>query len=256
MTIGDIATKARAITHSDSVSYTDANLLIDINIWYQKVASMILESQDDTDFDDARDTTYPIATTPMVANQRDYPIGVAQRMLKVKRVDTTYDGTNWFRANSIDTGVIGWGISYDQTSQIDPTLDQNFSAVSPMYDIAYNSIWLFPMPVTANVTAGGTIRMEWERNVVPFTGAELTTGTAIPGFDAPFQPILAWGAAFEFASANNLPQLQMIAQQCADYESRLRIAYSRKELDTIMMLAPAQSYGDMGNQWGFGNGYN
>jgi hypothetical protein len=59
MTLGQIATKARLLTNTDTSQYTDANLLVDINLWLQKlVATMIYESQDESDFDDARRTTY------------------------------------------------------------------------------------------------------------------------------------------------------------------------------------------------------
>src|SRR5690242_14990074 len=104
MTLGDLAVKARSLTQTDTTSYTDANLLIDFNIWYQKVADMIFSSQDDSDFDDQRQgvggssrstANYPIQTTPMIANQRDYSFGVSEKMLKYKRVDVTWDGVNY-----------------------------------------------------------------------------------------------------------------------------------------------------------------
>src|SRR5579872_319914 len=69
-----------------------------INTWYHKVVTMILEAQDDWDFDDLNNTDYPVATTPLVANQRDYTFPASLKILKIKRVDISYDSTNWFRA--------------------------------------------------------------------------------------------------------------------------------------------------------------
>lgn len=247
MTLGDVATKARAITNTDTSSYTDALLLIDINIWYQKIVSMIFESQDDTDFDDARRTDYPIQTTPMVANQRDYQMAVSEAVLKIKRVDMTYDGSHWYRAQAMDSGQYGFGVGFDQATSTDTVFDQHFIQQAPVFDVSYNSIFIAPMPLAADVANGGTIRVEWERNVIPFTTSDytsvLTDSTVVPGFDAPFQPMLAAGAAFEYATTRQLPQLTQLQQQLQDWEVRLRQAYSRKDLDTRLQFKPSyQSY--------------
>lgn len=241
-TLGDVATKARALTHTDTGSYTDANLLIDINLWYQKVADMIFQSQDDSDFDDQRATNYPVQTTPLIANQRDYTMPVSERMLKLKRVDVCYDGTNSYRAEPLDTGAWPYGIKFSQGSPTDTNFDQNFVKELPRYDVAYNSIWVTPMPVAADVSAGGFIRAEWFRGVTPFTTADytsvITDSTVIPGFDLTFHMILAYGAAWEKAVAENLPQLPMIQQQLQDWEMRIRQAYGKKDLDTRLTLTP------------------
>lgn len=246
MTLGDVANKARALTHSDTSSYTAANLLIDINIWYQKVVSMIFESQDDTDFDDQRNTNYPIVTTAMVALQRDYTMPVSDQVLKIKRVDVTYDGTTWFRATPFDDGVPQWGMG-NPTNE-----DTNMIKQAPQYDIKYNSLFIYPLAQASDVSSGATIRVEWERNITPFTAADYSVdpndSTVILGFDAPFHPIVAYGAAYEFANANNLPQLANIKTDLFDWEARIRQAYGRKELDTQLALRPGyDSYGDYGS---------
>lgn len=242
MTLGEVATLARFLTGTDTTAYTDAQLLIAINVWYQKVADMIFASQDNSDFDDQRATNYPVQTTPMVANQRDYTISVSERMLKLKRVDISYDGTNFYRAEPLDTGTLEEGIRFNNSSSIDTKLDSNFNRANPRYDYSYNSIWVFPMPVAADVSAGGLIRVEWERGVLPFTTSDytsvLTDSTVVPGFDAPFHPILAYGSAWEYAVARQLPQLEQIQAQLADWEMRIRQAYGRKDLDMRMTMQP------------------
>lgn len=249
MTLGDVATKARSLTNSDITSYTDANLLIDINIWYQKVVDMIFASQDDSDFDDARNTNYPVQTTPMIANQRDYTMPVSEKVLKIKRVDITYDGVHWYRANPMDTGSFPYGIGFTQASSTDSIFDSNFIRENPTYDISYGALWIAPMPIASDVTNGGKIRVEWERNVNVFTSADytsvLTDSTVVPGFDAPFHPILAYGAAFDFATSRQLPQLAQITTGLQDWEARLRAAYGRKDLDMRLNLQPFynDSYG-------------
>ena len=241
MTLGDIATKARAITNTDTTSYTDANLLIDLNIWYQKVVSMILESQDESDFDDARNTDYAIVTTPLVASQRDYSIPVSEKVLKVKRIDISYDGVNYYRAEPIDSGTIEYG---DGNATL---IDQNFSKTQPRYDIKNNAIFIYPLPSAADVAASGVIRAEWTRNVTPFTTSDytsvLTDSTVVPGYDDPFHPMLAWGAAYEKAVAATLPQLPLIQNTLQDYEVRLRQHYGKKQLDRRLAFTPFYSVG-------------
>lgn len=248
MTLGEINTKVFALTHTDIGSYADANMLIDINLSYQKTVSMIFESQDDTNFDDLRNTTYPIKTVPLAAGQRDYSIPVSEQVLKIKRVDVSYDGTNFYRATPFDNGVPTWGFG-NATNE-----DANMIKQAPRYSTQYNSLFLYPLPqATDAIGTGAVMRVEWERAMIPFSqtadynGSTMSTSTSIPGFDLPFHPILAYGAAYEFANANNLPQLQNIKQDLLDWETRIRIAYGKKDLDTLYSLRPAyDSYGDYG----------
>lgn len=231
---------------------------------------MIWESQDDQNFDDRRQTNYPTATRLLVAGQRDYAFattswtllgkegaaGTASQALlplKIKRVDVTYDGSTWFRATPFDDGVPAWGLG-NTTRE-----DANFIQAAPAYSVGYNSINIWPLATAANVSSGAMIRVEQERNVIVFTTADYTTdpsdSTVVLGFDAPFHPIVAYGAGYEFANANNLPQLANIKQDLQDWEVRLRQAYGRKDLDTIMALLPGyDNYGDYGS-WGGGAFY-
>lgn len=242
MTLGDIATKARFLTNTDTTSYPDANLLIDINIWYHKVVSMILESQDESDFDDSRRTNYPIQTTPMVANQRDYTMPVNEKVLKIKRVDVSWNGgTNWYRAEPIDSGTIQAGIGFDSATAVDAELDQQFIQIAPRYDIAYNAVWIYPMPTATDVANGAIIRTEWERQIQVFTTADytsvITDSTVVPGFDDPWHQMLSYGAAYEYAQTKQLPMQAQIAQKLQEDEIRLRAAYSHKQLDRRYALA-------------------
>lgn len=229
MTLGDIATYARSLANADTTSWTDANLLIAINVAYQKVVSMILESVDESDFDDARKTDYPIKTTPLAANQRDYSIPVSEKVLKIKRVDITYDGTNWYKSEPIDDGAVTYDMGANQA-----ITDQNFVQVAPRHDIKYNSIWLYPAPTSTT----GSLRIEWERQISEFTSGELTTGTVVPGFDDPFHPMISYIAAYDYAMYRQLPQLEQLQTSMQDWEIRLRQHYGRKELDRRMSLSP------------------
>lgn len=243
MTLGDIATKARALTGTDSNSYTDANLLIDINLWLQKIVGMIFDSQDESDWDDQRNSTYPIKTTPMVANQRDYRIPVSEKVLKIKDVTAYYDGVNGYRATPVDITDYQIGNTTSSSTAQSTVVDANFPTTAPAYDYKFNSIWLYPLPTTSNVSAGGYILIEWFRQATEFTSGELTAGTVVPGFDDTFHAMLAYGPAYEYAESKQLPQAKQIGAVLSDYEARLRKQYSVKQGDRkYQLLQEYQSY--------------
>ena len=94
-----------------------------INNAYQKLVTTIFEAQDDWDWDDTGTTdgssptqsTYPIATTSLVAGQRDYTFPISLNMMKDLRVDISYDGTNYYRAQPIDSREINIGLGMTQS---------------------------------------------------------------------------------------------------------------------------------------------
>ena len=236
MTIGDISTKITQLTGASTDEYTNAQRLIDINLWQQKIIGMIFDSQDESDYDDPRHGDYPRLTTPMTTN-RDYSIPVTEAVLKIRDVSVSYDGTNWYRATPIDFAGTGITDAPASATTQNTTTDAQFSKTAPRYDIKFGSLFLYPKPVQADVDAGGSIMIEWFREPKNFTSSDLTTGTEIPGFDNTFHPMLAYGPAYEWCSARSLPQTERIYRELADYEMRLRKQYSSKQLDRQYQLS-------------------
>lgn len=235
MTLSEINTKISQITGATATTdgYPTATRLIDINSWQHKVVStMIYGSQDESDFDDQRNTTYPEKTTPLVAGQRDYSIPVSEKVVAIKRVDVSWDGgTTWYRAEPIDSNEIPYGIGRNSDTAAQNTLDGNFEKTSPKYDTKANAIFLYPRPTQADEDAGALVRVQWQREITEFTSAELTTGTVVPGFDSAFHPMLYLGPSLEYCMANNLPQTKNIASMLQDLEARLVRVYGSKQKD-------------------------
>ena len=245
MTLSEINSKITQLTGADTTSsgYATANRLIDINLWQHKVLTMILNSQDESDFDDQRNSTYPFKYLSLVAGQRDYSIPVSEKVVAIKRVDITYDGVNWFKAEPIDSGEILGGIPLSTETEAELALDNNFSKTAPRYDSKYNSIFIYPRATQAEVDAGAQMKVEWVREITEFSSAELTTGTAVPGFDSAFHPILAYGPSFEYCQSLNLPQTKTLFAMLQDYEGRLRKTYGEKQKDRVYQLSGQyQSY--------------
>lgn len=214
-----------------------------INSWYQKVVTMILASTNDWDWDDIgttdgstpTNTNYPIATFPLVALQRDYPLGAAAKLLKLKRVDITYDGTNWSRVTPFDSG------SFTDSSNVgfgnDTIIDaDDFSDIThPFYDIKAQSLFIYPMATSSQVSAGAKARIEFTREPSEFASSD-TTKTL--GIDAAFQPMIPIGASYEWCSINAPSIAQALMPMLTDYEARLREYYPMKDQDMVNYLAP------------------
>ncbi len=239
MTLSEINSKISQLTGADTTSngYPTANRLIDINSWYHKVAStMIYGSQDESDFDDQRNTTYPMKYV-VLTTQRDYSIPVSEKVVGIKRCDVSWDGGNtWYRAEPIDSAEIPEGMGRFTDTTAETTLDGNFEKTAPRYDSKYNAIFLYPRATTEDVANGAVMKLEWNREVTPFTSGELTTGTEVPGFDTAFHPILAYGPAFEYAVINNLPLVKSLFGVLQDYEARLQKVYGLKQRDRELTL--------------------
>lgn len=235
MTLGDINTKITSLTGTDTNNYPNPERLVDINIWYQKIGGIILDSQDESDFDDPNHGDYPIQTVALTTN-RDISIPVAEKILKMKDVTVFYDGVTGYRANPVDTADMEFGIAPASATTQNTTIDSNFARTSPRYDWKFGSLFIFPRASSADVAAGGYVIAEWFRQIKEFTLSDLTTGTVVPGFDDTFHAMLAYGPAFEYCEAKGLPQAATIYNELQVYEQRLRKQYSSKQLDRKYMF--------------------
>lgn len=195
-----------------------------INNNYHKVVTMILESMDEWDFDDANlANTGFFKTYNITANTQTVTLPLSDKILKVKRVEITYDGTNWFLASPMDVNEYGGG-----TNQTD--VNNSFSTSQPFYDIQGNYIYLYPVP-TASVNNG--LKVLVTREVDEFTTADTTQE---PGIDEPFHEMLAVGASRDYALQEGLSHAGDLNAVLQDYEARLKRYYGSKQMDRRMTL--------------------
>lgn len=157
----------------------------DINETIYELTEDIIIGCDEFDFDDPTRTDYPIATTPLVANQRDYQFDNIS-FLKLKRIDISYDGVNFYRAEPFDSATYSEGLGNDTL------VDANFSKTSPRYDPKSFGFWLYPRASATDVANGAVARIEYERAYDEYTYDDTTKE---PPIDRPFQDLIAIGAA-------------------------------------------------------------
>ncbi|MFA6712138.1 MAG: hypothetical protein WCS33_05475 [Candidatus Caldatribacteriota bacterium] len=165
----------RFLTNSNSTTYTDADVDASLNMYYHDIVNQILESMDGWDFQGE------IATANLVASQQEYVLPTD--ILKIKRIEITYDGTTWNKARFFD-------ISEDPDPTDSTTITRNFSTNDPYVDLHDNSVFLFPVP-TANVSAG--IKIWYEKEAT-----ELSSATSEPVFAEAYHKILCYGAAKDY----------------------------------------------------------
>ena len=241
MTLAEISTKISDLTGQDTTSYSAAKRAVDLTIWQGKLVSMILESADDAGYDDPRWGDFPIQATNLVAGQRRYSFGVSDAVVSYDRVDVSYDGVNWVKAEPIDTTRLPQSLGDGTSTASEDLVDSEFFATSPVYDIEGGfTIALYPRPTAST----GKIVVRCSRVAKPIAEADITTGTAVPGFDVNFHFMLAYGPAFEFASAHRLPNAPDISAVLSDGEARLRRQYGRKQPDYQMSVSSAYSLTD------------
>lgn len=226
MTLTDLNSYISFRTGVDTNVFATADRVISLNRWLQKIWSMILASMDDWQVDDPNQTSYPIVTTPLIANQRDYTLPSSLKVLKIRRVDISYDGTNYYRINPFDDSVIGSGLGNDTKT------DANFTQSSPFYDVQANGIFIYPRATSST----GTLRVEFEREPIEIAAADLSS-TNLPPLDQPFHVMLALGVVYDWASTRHLADLKTdVMQELADYENRLKVHYTQKNDDEVWIL--------------------
>lgn len=219
------------LTGASLTEYPIADRTRNINEHSRRVLTTILNAQDEWDFDDNNHTDFPILTTNLIANQQDYSLPIADEgMLKIKRVEVTYDGTNRYRANSIDINEISKAT--DAT-----TIAQEFNTTSPFFDLQYGSLFLYPIPTT-DVINGLNILID--RDISPFVVGD-TTRT--PGFDSVFHRILSYGAAYDWALARGGKNIQNLYAEYLRMMQELAEFYSSKQKDrNIILKASYENY--------------
>ena len=191
MTLSDINTIITNKTGLSTTEFTNADRAIYMNVYNNIVVSSIYLAQDSADFDDINHGDLPIVNTPLEDAQRDYGLTQAERVMGIKRVDVTYDGSTYYKAHTIDSSDLDFGLGNPADE------DNYFSKANPAIDISYGTIRLYPRADATDVAAGAELQVEWTRAPKQLTGSDITTGTVEPGFDDTFHPLLAYGVAFE-----------------------------------------------------------
>jgi len=169
--------KTRWLTNTDANSFSDAEIQGLLDEWYRLFINEIINNLDDWDF------AGEIATANVVADQQEYVF--PSDILKVKRIEITYDDTNWYNATFFDMNETNNPVGNSTD------INNDFQTTDPYVGFYDNSLWLYPIP-TSDVSAGIKI---WYTE--PIT--ELTATTE-PSFVKAYHTGLCYGVARDYWS--------------------------------------------------------
>jgi len=162
------------------------------NDWNKKGANYALLAFDGHEFDDpGYSTTLPSGTFTGTTN-RDYNLDSSYKMLKIKLVNVSYDGTTYYPATPIDSREL----LAKELAVKDPNIDTHFDKTAPKYDLIANGFKLYPKFSSAEVSAGAKVYVEFFR--APREFATSGTNDYEPGFDLQFHRLVSLGASYEY----------------------------------------------------------
>lgn len=247
MTINDIVQRIYKNTKSNSFSYDAPTMLIDINVAFNRVVSLINASDDRWQWDDTNNTDLPIATTTLNPNfpiiQQDYTLSTA--FLTIDRVEITDLTGNTTELTPFDQ------------HDIKNTALTNYKktpGVPTQYDKFGSSVTLYPPP---NYTLAAGLKVYFTRGPNEFTSVDVTAGTKQPGFNSLFHDLIPLWVSYDYWLVNDqslcsgyLGEIQRKEQDLIDFYG----GRSRDERPRLT-VATNRNNGRWGNTSGQLNGY-
>jgi hypothetical protein len=226
MTLENLQSQVRELTNTDTTSYTNDQINANLTRWAHLFTTEIVESQDEWEFQGET------ATTDLVADQQEYPF--PSDILKIKRIEITYDGTNWYRANI-------WDIS-ERGSSIDSEHISDFSEEEPYAELFNGSVFMYPVPDEAQ-TAGLKIWYSEEIVGEDSNGDDITsfsTSTDKPKIREAFQRGLILGAVKDNAQKyQNWDLFKISDNEQEKIISRMKQFYSNRIQDRKIIVKTA-----------------
>lgn len=221
MQFQDIVNKTYFLTNTNASSFPIAQLTVEANNAYERVVSLILQSDGRWQWDDNNYTDLPIATTGLVTDQQDYSLSVTH--LEITRVELLDQTGNWQLLKPID-----------QVELFNSSLtDFMKSAGTPTYyDKLANSILLYPKP---NYTQAASLKVYFKRPPSLFVVSDTTK---VPGFNSLYHDLIPLWAAFNYATANGLSNASLLMNQITQKEDALKEDYALRAKDEHIRLAP------------------
>lgn len=192
----------------------------DINLAFDDFLPLAFNSNGLWQFDDSNNTDYPIITTSLVANQRDYAFttdGSSNLILDVYRVSAK-DSSGVFQ----DLTVVDAQTDRDVQSFYD---GRNTTGTPNRYDKTSNAIFLDPIP---SYNSSGGLKLYINREPSYFVSTDTTKKPGVPG------NLHMWFVlkpAFNYARRNNLAIANSLAAEVAKMEEIIKIQFSMRTRD-------------------------
>ena len=255
MTIANINTLARFLTNTDSVSFTDANLLILVNASYERITGRLLAETAGSkwQYGDSNYTAFPDYVADLVDSQDIYDLTTifSDTPLKILGVEVLDQDGNYQVVFPVGFSQIRRvGIAQTEYAKTDGRPFQ--------YELRENQIVLKPAPdngVTVTLTDG--LKIFYLRTADVYTSAQVSTGTKVPGFPSPWHDIIAYESAFQYAMANALPNANFLKGEVDRKEKEMLEFISRRNQDNkpVMRMRGSRQHGHLTPDGGHHHGH-
>ena len=205
---------------STSASYPIADKRRNVYQEYQRVATLIWDSDGTWGFDDSNTIDGSKATRTIANASATYQIPTTA--LRVEGVEILDNGSVWHKLIPIDYHDI----------EGSPEEFLKSAGLPTRYDLQGNEIRLFPPPGTGAVTLTSGMCVRLSRNVSAFASAATTS----PGFAAPFHRLLSIGAALDFE--RDTQQRNLLLHMKDRLEKGLVKFYSKRGAEQKLRIKP------------------
>lgn len=244
MKFTEFASIIRQQTRTDSVTFTDAEILVLANAHKSELAERIANEV-------AEDYFVLPLTANLVAGQREYALP-SDLLVNIKIVEVQLDGTNWKRAwdfdlnsyrrpsvpgdNPLDLNILSNDFSSATTDET--TIQNAFTDENPMFDTTRSSIVLYTGSAIAAVTGG--LKIQSAIYPADFTDLTLTTDMSIDpsstsiGWPRPFHLPLAKKVIISYKTTNRI-DLTAFDQTVETEVARALKNLSRPNLDRVIV---------------------
>lgn len=201
----------------------------DINLALDRAFSIIFEADGTWQFDDSNHTDYPIITTNIVANQRDYTFttdGNSNLILDIEKVAilTSASATVYEEIEPRD-------IHSDKFSPFVAN-DTTVTGVPTFYDKLGNGIFLDPIP---DYSATNGLKLYINREGSYFTTSDTTKK---PGIAGVLHEYFVIRPAYQYAYANGLSTVSFFYEEMLRIEEAMKKYYARREQDKRNVITP------------------
>jgi hypothetical protein len=201
-----------------------------INSAFDDFVKMAISADGKWEWDDSNNSDFPIATTPLIANQRDYIFTVDMMEITKVAVLNAQNGV-WIEIMPLDI--------QDQMAR--PYIENNLNNVGVPYFYAKtaNSIILQPRPnYAASIDSAGLpggLKVFFKRGANYFVSNDTTK---VPGFNGTFHDYLALNASEGYALDNTLEVAESLTGRRQAAEVSIIDFFSSRDQDTQKIIKP------------------
>lgn len=216
------------LTKTNTTNYPTADRTRNINNWYSKVVSWIIQANGRWKWDDSNQTNRPTATANLVDGQQDYSVinktpDADQDWLQIDRVDILDSDGNGIKLLPIDQSDIGMALS--EFNETDGT---------PKYfDFNGSNIFLYPAP---NYDKASGLVASFNRAPLAFADTDTTKKA---GFASIFHRVLSLGASYDWALVNSKNMVSNLREEIAVMKEDIKKHYGTRDKYEIKKIARA-----------------